>query len=435
MLRFARSTIIGFMLAATLALALALLSESLPRPMLWQNIKTTPISQQLAKADRFSACIALSIALLENKATLSAIANPRWLHPIEPCQQLEQLQQTILNGSAETEAMRQESENPLRHWGGTGFLLRPLLLFFSLDFIQALYALLTALAFFCLWRAGHGTNPELRKLLLWLIPLAILPGGAAIYAINIAHAPAFFMPIFALAAMLHWPQSLQNPAQRPACITALGFCCIYFDMLFGVFQQILVLLWLLVFFLKPSPQTMRATFILGFSTFLAFSIGLIGGILLKIAITMLATQDLSAFSHYASGLLMRLQATSVAGENITPQELSLQMIKASEVFFLHPFITIGFYALGFCAWVFGLRAAYRLQEYRSLALALAAPCLFIILWLYGFANHSYIHGFMTRLLYLPPTMGLLLAFLSGAWRVPLKPLNNRYEHNNSNQRT
>lgn len=394
----------GLVFAGLAFLLLAALSLALPQDAIKANIiSSKEVIQNFKRADTFTECLVLGAAQLEQAPLPQALFDFQILKG-PPCETLSSLQDV---GAAQT-------QNYHRYWNGAVVLARYAFSFFEFIWVYGFYALLTVAAF-GLWAYGlirQGMNRTFATLLgisiLWC-------GGFYFYAGNIAHAPAFFMPLFLLGAATMRKSWWENKNDTVMLAAAMGAMTIAFDMLFGALP-FNVLLLLLTAALLTYPFTFsRAALLAG-----AYGLAALLFYGMKVGAV--------SFFHGAEGLAdiaaqlsFRMGASLPDGKEAHYGALWLSHLpKAAEK--IYESATV--YGWLGHATLF----AFSLAMYKNKALF--GPFVLMIavvpVWYALFLNHSWVHsGFASRLLFWPVLLGFVaLALAWGADKMTFNGVKN-----------
>ena len=398
----------GLFIALLFACSLSLSAHFVPRERVFENVKVSiPVISKFRRADTFTECMVMASAILPDNdiahsvfdfKTLGNRPNDRTIpHDHETCAGL----RALLNGES---AEQIGTGSYTRYWNGPVSLARFAL--FLTPFLPA-YIMYAVISFgaFALWGwslAYNGVKPRTAGLIAFA---SFYGSGLPYVAGNLAHTPAYTIPILLVtiaSIKSSWWQSMQQSVALAALVGGVTF---YFDMLFMAIPYNAIFFgvtWLLLSLVKPGVANkplwpklagLLVTYGISGAVMLGFKLVMIG---------LLSNPD-AVFRDFFKQLLWRMSNADHKGQTFSYFDVvAINLPKAATKMFFHPFI---YYVL-FTTGLYAFFQAVRRDKYLATAFALLA---FIPpIWCAIFTNHSWIHGtFAMRILFWPPLLGVL----------------------------
>lgn len=401
------SVLSGFLLALLCACLLSGAAFFLPRDAVQRHLQQSQgVMEKFRRADSYTECLVLGAALLQEESLPRGVFDFLQFAGGEPC-------------SALMKKVTGQEVSPVvsytRYWNGPVALARFVFSVFSFIPAYVLYALCTLLAF-ALWAAALVRRGVEKRL---AVPAALgvfLGGGFIFYGANIAHAPAFFLPLLLLAGMTYARGWFEERGASFLLAAFLGGLTLYLDMLFGALPFNLLLFLLTYLFLRQSPPIFPHKGngeLIGLGVTFAFSAAL----MLAVKILMIgALTDMHAvLADFQHQLNWRMGAQMAEGEAFNLGALFFQHLpQESAKFFGHQAVFFLFAGFGLVAFVF----AFIKNRARAFPFLLLAPI--VPLWYALLPGHSWVHSFSGRLLFWPFFLGFLaLASTGGQGKMAL----------------
>lgn len=280
-------------MAVLLCLGLASMARLVPPQQIETTLRagwTAPTAPRIVQ-DYFTECFFMGMMLVPSHGWAADVFNPQMGLPgRNPCAELT----AVLNGKTKL------NEAPYtRYWfGGMTFSELGLALTQNVQLLRQLYLTLTLLAM-------GGILWALRRQKRALLCVALVFAGCFLlghwhyFQTNLAHAPAFFMPMLLMAAAMLWPCHLTPETRWLAFVTASGVFTGWLDQLVGACPTMLTL-WLMLTLLRFRTLNL---FVM---TGLCFTLSTIAMIGLKQLALFLLLGDHAAFDDFEAQLAMRM---------------------------------------------------------------------------------------------------------------------------------
>ena len=391
----------GVFVVFLLACGLNATASFVPRAAMIDNIRhSIPLMNHFRRSDVFTECLVMGSAVLPDQDLAHAVFDFPVLNAIEKdptirhdkghCASL----RAYVNG---TPAAEIGTQSYTRYWNGAVTMARFTLA--AMPFLPAfiLYAVLI-FGGFAVWGYALHRNGLSKQRAALMAFLAAYGGGFAFFAGNIAHSPAFFLPLWVLVAVTLATRWWDCGLKTTALASVIGGLTFYLDILFEAIPFNALMLATTALMLGQTKSW--RSILLPLTVF-----GLSGGILLvtKLIGIGLLTDPSAVAQDFAHQLLWRMSTDAGKGESISYAALFFEHLPgAAGQIYQYPAIYWLTVVGGLACFVQAVRANLS-RSLPFLILALIAPVWFALL-----PNHSWIHGtFAMRILFWPQYLGLL----------------------------
>jgi hypothetical protein len=381
----------GILFIAMGVALVALVSHYIPRDGVIENLRASqPVMENFKRADSFTECLIFGTAILDPGLTQDVFGFQKLAKVDEPCPALAEYLASDKPDSIDTTTY-------LRYWNGPAVLARAFLSVMNYLGVYVLYACLS-LAAFVLWGVALAKQGVDRKLAAACTLLVLWSGGFVFFGGNVAHAPAFFLPLFLLGYATLSSRWWENDLAGVFIAASLGALTLWLDMLFEAVPFNALFLGLTVLLLAQGPALRRVILMLA-----AYGYGVFIMILFKFAVIIAISGSLDSLrAEYLEPLQYRMGWGGEAN-NINYGDLVLHLLPTSaEKIFGTPLVFWAYMAVSAVAFIFAiLKKRANLWGYALLMLV-------VPVWYALFLEHSWVHsGFSTQLLFWPGALGLI----------------------------
>ncbi|HVY13571.1 MAG TPA: hypothetical protein VHB73_08425, partial [Alphaproteobacteria bacterium] len=252
---------------------------------------------------------------------------------------------------------------------------------------------------FALWGFALAKNGVAKPLAAASALLILWGGGFVFFAGNVAHAPAFFLPLLLLVGATLKKRWWEDEFHTAALATAFGALTLWLDMLFEAIPFNTLMLGLTFLLLLPQARLRRLLILLG-----AFADGVLGMLALKLLCIGLLSGWGSLDDMFLHPLGRRMAWQTDTGDSINYAALIFAHLPkdAAKIYGAVP-VWLSFAAAGIASFFIAF-----LQKPPA-RWGYALLMLVVPVWYALLPEHSWVHsGFSTRLLFWVPALGLIL---------------------------
>jgi len=371
-----------------------------------------------SSGDIHTECLTISGAIAPNNESRTYILDPKMLVSSDPCVGLQDTLRDQPNVAWVSYS---------RYWMGSTFLCLLLLNSFNLSSIHILYMSLITISLALLGVSGFvGLRKDLRIPLL-VASVGIYAGiGVRLFGGHIGHSPVYFLSFFALAAliMVRFKTIGQREASIIGCV--LGSVSGFYDILSGAIPFFAALSLFVYYLLWKSHASKESTFkdlFFCVAVLMASYLGAISvilGIKLIGFLTILHRPD--ALTDFVTELALRMSSDGVPGNEASNIFYVFRRLwwnngnvyiggqMSSNVAFLTGALSWALAAILSLIIFIRTRRFDRIMDFVVMLMS----SFLIIIWFLVFRNHGYGHAwFMTRIICIIPTFGIVAALMSG----------------------